>query len=83
MRIDVYEMHGKDHSETPGSNGCGCIGEPGLTTGLEVACLPPVGSGIWLKGASGWREVTVERYTFGDPKNPARILAWASYNREE
>jgi hypothetical protein len=74
MRIDVYQLHGKDHDNKPEKNReCGCLGEPGTTVAIDVPCLPPVGSGIWVQGRSGaWREVTVERYTFGDPSSATR-----------
>jgi hypothetical protein len=86
MRIDVYQMHGRDHDRRDPArpDSCGCLGEPGTTVTVDVPALPPVGSGIWIQGSTKvWKEVTVERYTFRDPKNVDRILCWASYNREE
>lgn len=85
MRIEVYQQHGKRHEKERGSagNACGCAGEPGSTYPVDVECLPPVGSGVWVKGKGAWRELTIERYTFGDPQRSDRILAWASYDAEE
>ncbi len=85
MRIDVYQQHGKDHSKkTGGPNGCGCMGEPGTSYDIEVPCLPPVGSNICVQGRKGaWRELTVERYTFGAPNDPGRVRCWASYDTED
>lgn len=84
MRIVVHQQHGRTHGKKGGPNSCGCMGEPGANHVVEVQCLPPVGSGIWVQGRSGaWREMTVERYTFGDPQEPGRILCWATYDAEE
>lgn len=87
MRINVYQQHGKDHErnhEDRDREHCGCFGEPGVTIAVDVECLPPVGSGIWVQGRKGvWRELTVERYTFGDPQDPRRIHCWATYNYDD
>jgi hypothetical protein len=89
MRIDVYQQHGKDHGNKHHGDDsraiCGCDVDVGTMVTVDVAALPPIGSGIWVqsRGTGPWREVTVERYTFGDPKNPGRILCHASYDRDD
>lgn len=87
MQISVYQLHGKDHDQNradPDRVRCGCLGDPGTSVAVEVPCLPPVGSGIWIQGRTGgWRQLRVERYTFGDPSDSGRVTAWASYDAEE
>jgi hypothetical protein len=87
MRIDVYQQHGKDHDRNRGDmnrTGCGCEEDVGRTVTIDLPCLPPIGSGIWIQGSNGaWKEVTVERYTFRDPRNADRILCTVSYDLVE